>query len=357
MASTDALKEAMAGGMAAAADISATTNAMAGDPRYAAPTSAMAGDPRYEAPKPAETTNAMQGDPRYDAPIDPETVNERGPVTKESYGYVLNDPYAGMTESQIDSWNHIPDGTARDGYKGAALQPYADNYKKLYAANPYAEGTPEAEAYTTIMYMQGMQDPIYLNYMSTQGDFQTQMMSYDMFLESHTCVSEGIYGMSNADWETYQASHSAEEIAAFKQSMSDVYAKVQENANIVWSGGEITAETPTAEGEQPTSEGENSVSSDEMREMLTSDEMGFVYKDGHYSYPCDPCAGFTEAQLAEVAGLTGDAKEAKITEIYQGIADQWAQFDANCPTESPDKEMFKLMSDAYKLKEGNISYI
>ena len=343
MASTDALKQAMAEGMTAAADISATTNAMAGDPRYAAP-------------KPAETTNAMEGDPRYAAPIDPETVGDRGPVTKESYGYVLNDQYAGLTESQINSYDHIPDTAARNGYKRSALQPYADNYQQLYAANPYAEGTPEAEAYTAIMYMQGMQDPIYVNYMSTQDDFQTQMMSYEMYLESHTCISDGIYGMSDADWEAYQSSHSAEEITAFKQSMSDVYATVDKNAHAVWYGHEV--ETPTAENGQPTAEDENVVSADDMREMLTSEDMGFVYENGHYSYPCDPCAGFTEAQLAEVEGLTGDEKEAKITEIYQGIADQWAQFDSNCPTESPDKEMFMLMSDAYKLKDpGYVNYM
>lgn len=182
-------------------------------------------------------------------------------VTKTDNGYILEDEYAGMTESQIATAQHLPSDAYKE-YKRNCLQDYADRYDAFNVLVSGNSSEMQANAYRQIVYMTKMQDPVYLNYLSATGELQSAMEEYDAFMSEHTQVANGVYGMTDSDFESVIAERPSLE-PLLKEDMHLGYQRAQQDANYVFSDDYIPISGTHAGAETGAEAGTNANSTNE----------------------------------------------------------------------------------------------
>ena len=239
---------------------------------------------------------------------------DRGAVTKESYGYVLKNPNAGLTPEQVEAINHIPSKEA-SLYKASLLEMYAKHYD-YFDSSKNVDGSVRAatdsykSAYDNVVYMTKMQDPAYLNYLAGSGKLQTEMEAYDSFMAEHSHIKEGVYNMTDSEYDAFIAGGGS--IDTVKAECNQAYTDAVSDANTYFAEDYSPATTPAVENETAAPSASDSSNPDLSEEEKSYAALGLKHdENGHLV----PMKEYSAEELAAIKTAYENMENASPTTI------------------------------------------
>ena len=304
----------------------------------------MATEYKYHAPEKGFAAGAKFFREKLEAlnmPKGQSLMAEMSGIQKNTYGgvdvYSIPDSaaYAGMTEEQKRSYDGIRSATSSSAaqYKSSILQTYAAKWDYIMNAHQYDDPN-QTKMYQEYVYANMMQDPIYLNYLSAQPDFQTKMKEYEDWCGNHTQIKAGVIGYTDEQW-TAAGGHG---VPANYSQMKDAIIQDfnREHWMMPWEDSSY----------DPSKQSTNILGeyTDAALEKVNAQFADFglkMSKDGQFSV-IDYNAGLTKSEINTINHIGDPTGRDKTREgYYNNIASQYGIIEQNCPTESPDKEIYQ----------------